>query len=32
MQAIEETLLHEDRLFAEQMYPHPVYRYPPLVG
>lgn len=30
MQAIEETLLHEDRLFAEQMYPHPVYRYPPL--
>ena len=32
MQAIEETLLHEDRLFAEQMYPHPVYRYPPLAG
>lgn len=32
MQAIEETLLHEDRLFAEQMYPHPVYRYPPLQG
>lgn len=31
MQAIEETLLHEDRLFAEQMYPHPVYRYPPVV-
>ncbi|MGO4551475.1 TylF/MycF/NovP-related O-methyltransferase [Lysobacter sp. 2RAF19] len=30
MQAIEETLLHEDKLFAEQMYPHPVYRYPPL--
>lgn len=30
MQAIEETLLHEDRLFAEQMYPHPIYRYPPL--
>jgi hypothetical protein len=30
MQAIEETLLHEDRLFAEQMYPHPVYRYPPV--
>lgn len=30
MQAIEETLLHRDRLFAEQMYPHPVYRYPPL--
>jgi len=30
MQAIEETLLHEDRLFAEQMYPHPVYRYPPI--
>jgi len=30
MQAIEETLLHEDRLFAEQMFPHPVYRYPPL--
>ena len=30
MQAIEETLLQEDRLFAEQMYPHPVYRYPPL--
>jgi hypothetical protein len=30
MQAIEETLLHEDRLFAEQMYPHPVYRWPPL--
>jgi len=29
MQAIEETLLHEDRLHAEQMYPHPVYRYPP---
>lgn len=29
MQAIEETLLHEDRLFSEQMYPHPVYRYPP---
>lgn len=32
MQAIEETLLHEDKLFAEQMYPHPVYRYPPLAG
>lgn len=32
MQAIEETLLHEDRLFAEQMYPHPVYRYPPIAG
>lgn len=30
MQAIEETLLHEDRLFAEQMFPHPVYRYPPI--
>lgn len=30
MQAIEETLLHADKLFAEQMYPHPVYRYPPL--
>lgn len=30
MQAIEETLLHQDRLFAEQMHPHPVYRYPPL--
>jgi hypothetical protein len=30
MQAIEETLLHEDKLFAEQMYPHPVYRYPAL--
>jgi hypothetical protein len=30
MQAIEETLLHEDRLCAEQMYPHPVYRYPPI--
>lgn len=30
MQAIEETLLQEDRLFAEQMYPHPVYRYPAL--
>lgn len=32
MQAIEETLLHEDRLFAEQMYPHPVYRYPPVAS
>lgn len=30
MQAIEETLLQEDKLFSEQMYPHPVYRYPPL--
>lgn len=30
MQAIEETLLHTDRLFAEQMHPHPVYRYPPV--
>ena len=30
MQAIEETLLHEDRLCAEQMFPHPVYRFPPL--
>lgn len=32
MQALEETLLHEDRLFAEQMYPHPVYRYPPVAA
>ena len=30
MQAIEETLLHGDGLFAEQMFPHPVYRYPPV--
>lgn len=30
MQAIEETLLHKDWLFAEQMSPHPVYWYPPL--
>lgn len=31
-QAIEETLISRDGLFAEQAYPHLVYRYPQLPG